>query len=405
MMDDPDSPEFILPEYNIEDKPVNLSYPMKIKEKKLTAIPELTPIHRCPCGRSFKQEYSFTYHQKHTCKLNQKTTAVNNGITFSYDDTSTTVSNDDEAISFEKKFHPENSDTHRCPHCSYSTGREHLLRDHINEVHKGLKPHKIRKDGSHQCQECDYSTQREKVLRDHINQVHRGIKPHKCPHCDYAAGQMCTLRVHIRSIHEKIKPYKCTECVRAYHNPSQLQYHVNAVHNKLKPHKCTMCDVACTTRSGLKNHVNAIHKKIRTYKCEICVDYSAATLAGLKAHMAAVHKEGKYKCERCDFVTYAMGFLDKHIAMVHRKEKPFKCPEPECGYGATSKLCVKVHVQNFHSGPIVGKPRKPRTPKETKEIKCKRCEYTTFSRDFLRGHMQKMHPKTTKTELSSFHVV
>ena len=43
-----------------------------------------------------------------------------------------------------------------------------------------------------------------------------------------------------------------------------------------------------------------------------------------------------FKCERCDFVTYAMGFLDKHIAMVHRKEKPFKCPEPECGYGATS---------------------------------------------------------------------
>ena len=33
-MDDPDSPEFILPEYNIEEKPVNLSYPLKNKGKK-----------------------------------------------------------------------------------------------------------------------------------------------------------------------------------------------------------------------------------------------------------------------------------------------------------------------------------------------------------------------------------
>ena len=41
-------------------------------EQQLTAVPELTPIHRCPCGRIFKLKHSFTYHQKNTCKFNRE---------------------------------------------------------------------------------------------------------------------------------------------------------------------------------------------------------------------------------------------------------------------------------------------------------------------------------------------
>ena len=127
--------------------------------------------------------------------------------------------------------------------------------------------------GTHQCPDCHYSSDREYRLRDHINHVHKGLKPHKCPHCQYSAAQPQTLRDHIMVIHDGIRPYKCTECVKSYGRPGQLKSHVDSVHRKIRAYKCDLCDYAgFASLFGLKVLYNVFRNCIYIMNNCNCMD-------------------------------------------------------------------------------------------------------------------------------------
>ena len=54
---------------------------------------------------------------------------------------------------------------------------------------------------------CDYSCTRRDKLKDHIDAVHEGKKPHKCSICDKSCVRKDQLKRHLDSVHEG---KKCT---------------------------------------------------------------------------------------------------------------------------------------------------------------------------------------------------
>ena len=73
------------------------------------------------------------------------------------------------------KEHTESSTN--CSICAKSFSTKYNLKNHIEAIHEGKKPHK--------CPICDKSTAEKGSLKKHIELVHEGKKPHKCSICDY----------------------------------------------------------------------------------------------------------------------------------------------------------------------------------------------------------------------------
>ena len=57
------------------------------------------------------------------------------------------------------------------------------------------------------CDLCGFKTAHKSSLRDHINGVHLGVKPHKCDKCDFATAHYNSLAAH-----KKIPHLKCEQC-------------------------------------------------------------------------------------------------------------------------------------------------------------------------------------------------
>ena len=59
------------------------------------------------------------------------------------------------------------------------------------------------------CDHCDFKGRSFK-LKEHIKNVHLGIRYH-CDQCDHKATQQSSLNVHIKNKHEGVQ-YKCDDC-------------------------------------------------------------------------------------------------------------------------------------------------------------------------------------------------
>ena len=67
----------------------------------------------------------------------------------------------------------------------------------------------------------------------------------------------------------------------------------------------------------------------------------------MTTHVAIIHEKNKpFKCELFDYRCGQNGDMKKHVATVHDKKKPFKCEI--CGYTFALKADMKRHVQSVH---------------------------------------------------------
>jgi len=67
--------------------------------------------------------------------------------------------------------------------------------------------------------------------------------------------------------------------------------------------ECTMCEFKCFTDQQLKSHIMRKHteKVDHPFKCSQC-EYSTVEKAALEKHIKIVHKmERSFKCEICGF--------------------------------------------------------------------------------------------------------
>ena len=86
------------------------------------------------------------------------------------------------------------------------------------------------------------------------------------------------------------KKFKCTLYSFTANFSSGLKY-INSFHKHLKSFKCFECDFAAIASNSLNRHIDLVHKKLRPFKCDYAKrDYVAANITTLTQHIDSVHK-------------------------------------------------------------------------------------------------------------------
>ena len=82
-----------------------------------------------------------------------------------------------------------------------------------------------------------------------------------------------------------------------------------------------------------------------------------------------------FTCEVCSKKLSSKQNLDRHL-IIHTGLKPFKCPEPNCGYSCSDKGSLKIH-EVMHTA--------------IKSHQCSLCPYKTVWSQALRRHIKTIH--------------
>ena len=65
----------------------------------------------------------------------------------------------------------------------------------------------IKKDKTIDCKICSKTLASNKSLKQHVNSIHKKMKPHKCQICARTFGQMAHLKYHVINVHNNLKPF------------------------------------------------------------------------------------------------------------------------------------------------------------------------------------------------------
>ena len=121
------------------------------------------------------------------------------------------------------------------------------------------------KNGEWKCEQCGKVLCRKESLRNHINAVHRKLKPFACSHfgCGRAFAQKRDLRRHSR-IHTGERPFHCSHCAKRFRDSSHLKKHIRT-HTGDRPYVCRhpLCDQAFRDTSARKRHEHNTHPTLQ----------------------------------------------------------------------------------------------------------------------------------------------
>ena len=127
----------------------------------------------------------------------------------------------------------------------------------------------------------------------------------------------------------------------------------------------------------LDKHIRIVHNKERPFKCHLC-GASFGQKVHMDSHINAIHIQNRpYKCELCVYCATTKGLLDKHFRTVHQKEKPFECELCQSRFG--QKAHLNKHIVTVH--------------RKEKPYKCDYCQYQTSTKATLNKHISVIHNK------------
>ena len=304
------------------------------------------------------------------------------------------------------------------------------LKQHIDGVHKGLKPYGGKSRNSKKCPFCDNWDIKTEMLKDHISRCHPNEPlPFMCDKCDHKTFNKYSLESHIKIMHTQKQEYICDQCDFVTNYANGIKRHVMAVHMNISAFQCHLCPKALKDSRSLKRHLVCKHQMVLSEaemgqvlkdinrvvaikpvepKCDKC-DRKCDTEEELNSHTkicyADIKREVEFKCNKCDTIwhapealhfhlynTHKVGddvcdicgqivknthYLKKHKQSVHMQIKEWPCDQ--CGKLYSSKESMKRHIEVTHLG--------------LRKWNCDLCDFKGRNAHTVNVHMKKVHSK------------
>ena len=233
----------------------------------------------------------------------------------------------------------------RCSECSRNFKILSNYEDHM-EAHKhglGIK--------LFECDVCKAKFEFRTKLEKHMHK-HNDLSL-ICPECGKSLETKRKMYRHLKSHNYQkkvkdgeIKERECTICNQMF--PSNIyQTHMFKFHDQ-SAFFCDICGSKFRSRLALQRHIDVIHTKEKNYSCSFC-GKRFPTNEYLKRHMDSQHASTfKYNCGQCGKGFATKNVYEGHMNM-HSGIKPYKCEG--CGTGFQNKSNLIAHTKKSCKNP------------------------------------------------------
>ena len=281
----------------------------------------------------------------------------------------------------------------KCPFCDNWDIKTEMLKDHVSRVHPD-EPLPF------MCDKCDHKTFNKYNLESHIKIMHTQKQEYLCDQCDFVTNYSNGIKRHVMTVHMNIASYQCHLCPKALKDSRSLKRHLVCKHQMvlseaemgqvlkdinrvaaIKPveSKCDKCDRKCDNEEELNSHTKSCYRDIKRdveFKCNKCDTFWHAPEA-LHFHLYNTHKVGDDVCDICGQIVKNTHYLKKHKQSVHMLIKEWPCDQ--CGKLYSSKESMKRHIEVTHLG--------------LRKWNCELCDFKGRNAHTVNVHMKKVHSK------------
>lgn len=109
-----------------------------------------------------------------------------------------------------------------------------------------------------------------------------------------------------------------------------------------RKHACKLCTSKFKMRGDLQRHVKIVHERQKLYSCSTC-GKSFGHSGHLNRHVNSVHlQRRRFKCPLCGFQFFQASHLQSHMNHVHGEKKSIECEH--CGVRVKSQSAMRYHL-------------------------------------------------------------
>ena len=137
----------------------------------------------------------------------------------------------------------------------------------------------------------------------------------------------------------------CEQCGKRYEHKYNLNSHIKAEHQGVLL-QCPLCPKKFKSRSQRWQHKNIVHSTDDRYNCKYC-GLRFGSESELRKHIPIHEVDSQYSCKHCGKKMAHKKSILEH-EKIHTGEKPFVCPEENCGKRWISKGGLARHKRQVH---------------------------------------------------------
>ncbi|XP_077518524.1 uncharacterized protein LOC144128744 isoform X1 [Amblyomma americanum] len=282
-----------------------------------------------------------------------------------------------------------------CPYCPRFCFSTATLQVHLRRKHIANAPLK--------CPHCP-----KRFFVDTLFYKHRSICTHKkkdvkapivpkknrwtrlhCEHCDFCTQKYERLTDHYAQNHPEHTLNTCQTCQARFAHHAYMLVHRVQVHclsEDDQPQKCSLCDLQLENMDSLRDHLLEVHAPAPIYRCFECLE-RFSTAASVLRHRDEKHNPNSVDCPECPKKFKNALACRRHIVYTHYSARlVHSCKF--CYRRYKNLLTLRYHLALSHINELTEEERASLEPLKKH---CKQCDYVTFNRRSMVGHLRRKH--------------
>lgn len=282
-----------------------------------------------------------------------------------------------------------------CPHCPRFCFSQAALQVHLRRKHISNAPLK--------CPHCP-----KRFFVDTLFYKHRSICMRKgkdvkvyvtesknkwnrlnCEHCDFFTHRYQKLTDHYAENHKEHALSICETCQDRFAHYAYMLIHQIQVHQlseENQPQECSLCDLTLDGVDGLREHLLEVHAPAPIFRCYDCYE-RFSTAAAVLRHRSEKHNPKSRKCPDCPKTFKNALACRRHVLYTHYSSRLVNSCKL-CFRRYKNLLTLRYHMALSHINEL---SEEEKASLEPLKKHCAQCDYVTFNRRSMVGHMRRKH--------------